>query len=502
MVEQDLMLPELVVTAGVNEVALVMQYTMPALDLGCGVNPINGTVMSTTLLTDPPTIPPPPAPVGEVDDKESFTHFHLISTSVDFAQNVVADATASGHTGVVNGTLSASYLNSLQISAFNLVVVAKGLAKTGSFAPTTSTSGGPYAWDLNTADATQVVAAIQNAGSYDAFIASYGTHFIGGVLYGNQYFATLNSSYQNIGSQTSAQAAVSGAVNSGTAGGEFSASIQTTISQQTGYVNQEWDQGSVGGYDALPATTIDNINANLQNFPTGTPDPIMYLLYDWRILPGVLAAAGPVSFNWDMYVKTLRSVQDALSQLSFILNTSQAALTNGTYIGGTNQQFLAQTVATMNTEITGLGAYTPAQVATFDVNQFLANYSSYMPQLTAITNGMYNVQISYQSDPTFNPQSQLGVFQVYEGGPWAGFSVPKSSTHGQENWFFGCKFTNTPDQATAQPIQGLIVTGGDLSSKWSNYGSVLSYPPANNTQTISGVDDGKYPHIKTTVTMV
>jgi hypothetical protein len=499
VVEQDLMLPELVVITGAAPSPLVMQYTMPPLDLGCGVNPINGQVMSGTLLTDPPAIPPPPAGVGEVDDKQTFTHFHLISTSIDFAQNVVADANASGYTGVVNGTLSASYLNSLTISAFNLTVVAKGLAKQGTFFPTISTSGGPYTWELNTANATQVVAAIQQASSYDDFIASYGTHFIGGVIYGNQYFATLNSSYQNIGSQTSAQAAVSGAVNSGTEGGEFNASIQTTISQQTGYVNQEWDQLSVGGYDALTPATIDNINTNLQDFPKAPPDPILYMVYDWRILPGVMAAAGTLSFNWDAYVKTLRSVQDAVSQLNFILNTSQAALTNSVYIGATNQQYLAQTVKTVTTAITTLENYTPTQVAQFEVNQFLANYN-FMPQLTAITNGMYNVQISYKADKNYHPPSQTQVFQVYEGGAWAGFTVPKTSP--SEDWFFGCQFPNTPDQATAQPIQGLIVTGGGLDSTYSNFGTTLSYAAGNTTQTISGVDNGTYPWIKTTVTMV
>ncbi len=488
-------LPELAVATTVSPTPLVMQYNNIPVDFGVGVNPITGDVVSSSLLSVP--APPSSLPGAQTSLSQDFMY---ISTSSQFASAVELDASVSGYSQIVNGSFSASYFDALDVSCLNLVVIGAGTSMNGSYSP--STSGAATTWNPATADASSVVNAI-GSGTYDEFIASYGTHFIGGVIYGNQYTVTLDAAFQNIASQTNASAAVSAQLGNDTSGGAFSASITSLLSSQAGFSSQTWSQQVVGGFQPLAASSVANINSNLENFAGATATPIFYLLYDWRILPAVNTAAGTLTFNFSDYLSNLPDIQSAVSQLTYIVTTCTTMIDQSNYFGAMNLQTIQQIQQDAQAGLNALDSYTPDDVSTFDFTTFMTSYGNAIPQLLSISSGMYNVQVSASLDGSFNPQS-LGpqVFSVFSGnGSRYGWTMGKSNG---EDWFFGFTVPDSSNTPQATPIQGLILNGGVISSTWSNTGTAISYS-SNSTggpETISGVNGGTYPWLTTTVQLV
>ncbi len=488
-------LPELIVAPAVSPVPLLMQYNNVPVDFGVGVNAITGEVVSSSLVSIP--APPSTLPGTQTSFSSDFT---FISTSSQFASAVQLDASVSTYSQIVNGTFSASYFDALDVSSLDVVVIGTGTSTNGAYS--SSTTGAANSWNPTTVDASTVVSTI-GSDSYEDFIAVYGTHFIGGVIYGNQDTVTLDAQYQNIGSQTAAAAAVAGQIGSDTSGGQFSASISTLMSSQSGFVSQSWSQQVMGGFQPLAANSVTNINSNLESFAGATATPIFYLLYDWRILPAVNTAAGTLTFDFSDYVSNLPDVQTAVSQLSYIVNTCTLMINNSIYNGAMNLQTIQQIQQDAQAGLNILSEYAPANVAAFNYTTFMSSVSSVLAQLTNISNGMYNVQVSATLDGSFNPQV-LGptVFSVFGGnGTRYGWTMGKSNG---EDWFFGFYVPDPPGIIEATPIQGLILNGGVISPTWSNGGTGIYYNnnSTSSSETISGVNNGTYPWLTTTVQLV
>lgn len=469
--------------------------------LGQGVSLVNGQAREQVLQG----IPPAPE-YGPGNINSTNMSFSYVSTEQGFQGMWGVETAGGADLGIVSGSFNASFARSVDASSLQTAVVATGMALLGSYTP--DLNGNPAnTWDPSKLPQIQWVLEIINGeGGYAEFVERCGTHFVGGIIYGSQYNAALTLAFNSATAATKAAGALSVGFDKIVTSGQFDVSFVNEASSQQGFKKLQWQEATNGGFIATGTPSLSEINDNLAAFreDPGKGQPIIYLLYDWRLVPWIRDAALNTSkmpdFSYDNYLNNLPVAGRTLATLDFALATAQDMANEQSYVGSQNQAYVNKAIQTLGAATSSILSYPPAKLAVFNPNDF-ADQMAMTLKLDAISDGRLNIQVSCNLDGAFGAPSPASPLTLVVNGPTGGQLYGIKVSHGTETWLFGFQYVSF---GTVQPVQGML-NDNVLSPVWSNTNSpVLTYSPASdstNTTTINGVNGGTFPWLSTVLSI-
>jgi len=275
--------------------------------------------------------------------------------------------------------------------------------------------------------------ALDGAGSYDAFVETYGAYFIGGWFYGASYNYVVELVFESVQAQAAAAAAlglsgpgivVSGDLSVSTDVFSTMTAVTATTTEEGGFQPPEAVPTSNGsesplkGWDKI-AKAIDK-NVKAFNSFNGT-QPLLFQLYDWRIIPQVMTwinANQMGGFDPAGYASNLASFINDQEALTFLNNWAVLLPGNPVYgpVGDTSAALLASDLAAMGALLTELKVNETAT----NFPNFIATYESASTQIAQWQQDISNIQ---QGQATFSIAVTLNDTFDLTHGDWVTVGV-------------------------------------------------------------------------------
>ncbi|MBI6628282.1 MAC/perforin domain-containing protein [Pontibaca salina] len=444
------------------------------IQIGYGINPVTGN--QTTMRVGGITPFPTESPGGMQNTKIKWS---FIQTQSQYSTSWGIEGSVSGNYGLVKGSMSASYSTQEAYSSSQVVLSATCVNMDGQYMMDPEQPG---------LDVSNVLSEIEKQGSYDKFVAKYGTHFVAGVIYGSEYIASYTTTYETSSEASNAQVALSTSYNGVVSSGSITSDYTITATSQAGYSSIFSNQTNAGAFTPAGPANPDTINANLAAFPgTAKGLPLWYVLWDWREIPEIAAAAGESEINWAQFYNNLSSVQNTLSSLVFNQSSAQSAKA----IGATSMSNLSAYITNAQAAIDEVLTYGPQDVADFNAT----TYAPTVDQITNIVNisdGMATVRLTATTDDSFDQNPPPPVQGNYlPSDKFVAIDVKK----GSKTWAFGFIYSKAGDFTVRM---GQLKTAPDnFDSSWQGTGTLI-YSSIDTSVTVP-LSNGAYPWITATV---
>lgn len=479
--------------------------------LGIGFDPITGAVSSQQL--DVPSLAEPPSGTANHYGPTLLSIANQSSLRTVF--NAEASFAGSAAGGAAEGTATASYSETLSMSASSIALISTYTLITGSYAMNTNSEPPPNTWAPSTQAVDELIQAINKAGGYDEFVALNGSNFVGGYIYGVTFFGSYVAQFATFEDAINANAKLSGSYSGGSSG-EINASLGTEMTAQTGY--QSFQANSGGVYTPNPpvssiATLNDAVTAVVS--ASVTPVPLYAITYDWRAIPAV-GDAFPNGFNAGAFQQNLSALQPIIVQADYAGDTANvlANLVSGGSLypvgptSQTNAQSLAGTVQGLQAQINATTYETlavPSSPIPSFITQLKTEVAAANTQALNIATGQanFNIGVGIQGDDRWCPESDLtyspgvqpngtlgganfccNLIQPAGGTPPAEVPPPdyyviakrtpqgpwNSSAGNNQTWYFGFSYYSA-DQSQQNPQPTLVasvglVQNGEFVTAW------------------------------------
>lgn len=210
-------------------------------DLGQGVDLISGQARAFGA-----TIP---TARNQHSLNNAITSTQIVASQTDYSSLVNAVVQVQGATLTGSFSAGASLLQQSQMSAssFSLVIGATVQTRIDTLID-------PSVLVLS----DEAAAVLRNQGPA-AFQAQYGTHVIGGFIYGGEYFASININFRSIAEQEAFSATASASISDGLAHGSVSARLsQALSSSQSNYSLNSYvmQSGNIQHLDSADADSL------------------------------------------------------------------------------------------------------------------------------------------------------------------------------------------------------------------------------------------------------
>jgi hypothetical protein len=409
------MTPELGIKANYTPILTSVNQNFVNFPLGMGFDPI--TLATSSQLLDVPA--PTSIPMGTVNHYGPT--LESITTQSDYTSVIDAEAkiVAKSSTGLMNGSASATYAETLNISSSSIALLSNYFQITGSYTMDTSSSPPANTWAPSNEAVANLLAAIDNAGGYMNFIQTYGSNFVGGYIYGVTFFGSYVAYFESFDDAIKANAALSGSY-SGAVSGEINAELDVMMTAQSGCQSTKATSGGV--YSPTTAvTSVETLNDAINAVVTATVNPVaLYAItYDWRAINAV-GSKYANDFNADNFQNNLATLQPIQAMANYAMETvsSLSSYANDKSINPIGPTSIA-TVDSLGTTVSNLQGqiealtYTDLEVAPSPVPATLTQLQDDVEaanlQALNISNGQANFTITVilGSDGRWCPSSML-----------------------------------------------------------------------------------------------